>query len=73
MSEIVERVARAIEAVDRSLWVGENRKAYFESAARAAIEAMRGPTEAMLDAATPDMSNGEKLWIWQAMIDEALK
>lgn len=49
------------------------------AAARAAIEAMREPTEAMCDAgslAWPSgarYAGGEEAEVWQAMIDEALK
>lgn len=38
---------------------------------RAAIEAMREPTDAMIDAGTPHLSIAEHAW--RAMIDEALK
>jgi hypothetical protein len=77
MTQMIERVARAICAsgvcidpdsydVDRywRRWIPE---------ARAAISAMREPTEAMKRAADrlPDvMSVGDE---WRAMIDEALK
>jgi len=45
-----------------------------ERAARAAIEAMREPTQAMLDA-TGEVGVPDRVYreYWQAMIDEALK
>lgn len=45
MSEMIERVARAIQGCDSSAG------ATYEQAARAAIEAMREPTDAMVDCA----------------------
>lgn len=78
-SEMVEQVARAIKRA-RAL-PGTNPVARLSDvdrrAARAAIEAMREPTEAMLDAACQaDGSrrpNPEALIHWQAMIDTALE
>jgi hypothetical protein len=65
MSEMVERVARAIQ--DRARIYdcdpGDPIEAWAIESARAAIEAMREPTGPMVDH-YPD---------WQAMIDEALK
>lgn len=77
MSEMVERVARAI-AETRAYGVG-----WEERLARAAIAAMREPTEAMQVAEGIDTLGckarlGEYLddWdaagVWQAMIDAAL-
>jgi hypothetical protein len=48
-------------------------KVMFEMAARAAIEAMREPTEAMGESADQYASMGMALKVWQAMIDAALK
>lgn len=79
MSEMVERVARAIAladldpetraAVDPDVWfVAES----YYALARAALEAMREPTQDML-LADPrrDMDLSEESWA--AMIDAALK
>ena len=60
MSEMVERVARAIEGKVKCPVPSE----LYLSAARAAIEAMREPTLKMLD-----INQGN----WRAAIDEALK
>lgn len=79
MSEMVERVARAIAledldpetraAVDPDVWfVAES---YYDLA-RAAIEAMREPTGAMEDAAFSSTLTIPKRG-YQAMIDAALK
>lgn len=92
-NEMVERVARALciadgcdsdhisnDALDegRALWT------CYADAARAAIDAMREPTEAML-AASPVVGTGlddDGKWavntrpakdVWSAMIDAALK
>lgn len=74
MSEMVERVARAMFEADRGgSWddVRENSKAMWRSFARAAIEAMREPTEAMINVGWRSM-NDERL-PWEVMIDAALK
>jgi hypothetical protein len=69
-NEMVERVARAIalhhdiDGID-SWWK-------YKAGARAAIAAMREPTNAMLWDAYPEQIHTAKA-IWQAMIDEALK
>lgn len=77
MSEMVERVARAFyEAqfvnVNRIEWETRSRQGRNEymRAARAAIAAMRDPTEAMLEAGPPEpyMDCG----VWAKMIDAAL-
>lgn len=65
-NEMVERVARAISG------------AAFTSAttrrkARAAIEAMLGPTEEMMLAGEDDRWDGHVDFVWNAMIREALK
>jgi molecular chaperone DnaK (HSP70) len=82
MSEMIERVARALAENERGadLWdeisndsdidyIGKNE---FRDLARAAIEAMREPTEGMVEAANLHESNGVYA-DWQAMIDEALR
>ena len=74
---VIERVARAIyekEIEDRTI-VGipfENMDIHFKSAARAAIQAMREPTEEMLDAGAYDLGMELKDQ-YQNMIDKALE
>jgi hypothetical protein len=75
MSEMVERVARAIaysETADVEMWSA------FVEVARAAIDAMRGPPEVILRSVLPGLGPNDIPWmeavgIWQAIIDEALK
>ena len=64
---MVERVADAIMAVVSANEIHDD--VFEEAVARAAIAAMREPTEAMKRAAW--VSGPEPLW--RAMIDEALK
>lgn len=74
MSEMVERVARAIIA-RRGLPDGAvvNLDSFYADA-RAAIEAMREPTAAMLDNAKPNMDSwSSNLEWWSKMIDGALR
>ena len=74
MSEMVERVARAIISSASSYAGYEANSDYWDSLARAAIEAMREPTEAMVNAA-PDL-RGVDFYptdVWRAMIEAALK
>jgi hypothetical protein len=79
MSEIVERVARAMHAKHFEFAVpddgGHPGLFYFREMAKTAIEAMREPTEAMLDGTnypntTWDSGDAD---VWRAMIDAALK
>jgi hypothetical protein len=78
MSEMVERVARAIYAAgkDDYAWpwdeLNETRKEGVRDVARAAIAAMREPTEAMLQAGS-DIAHVVTLDDWEYMIDEALE
>ena len=86
MSEMIEKVARAIAAEDIHLaaafsGVGSVNAQHYErkiafQMARAAIEAMREPTEAMIDKGAVAEGDGnlavEAQNIWQAMIDGAL-
>ena len=74
MSEMVERVSRAIEAAGKK-WANEHPFDYWDEAplevyALAAIEAMREPTQEMLDVGPyePYMDAG----VWAKMIDAAL-
>lgn len=68
MSDMVEKVARAIWALQRDtdcndydkLWDGPcSAKEIARDMARAAIEAMREPTEDMLEAGTNAVDDGE--------------
>jgi hypothetical protein len=66
MNEMVERVARAIGATherDAPVLVA------LEELARAAIGAMREPTQSMIEAGRLQELRSE---IWRVMIDEAL-
>jgi hypothetical protein len=92
MSEMIERVARALAAnsdfAQMTMATVEAREVYagnvwrmFVPKARVAIEAMREPTEAMLDAAR-DVTNGQAFFanyprkidamVHRSMIDAAL-
>lgn len=68
MSEMVERVARAIWEIGASDDISECDAAMYASAA---IEAMREPTQEMVDAA---IANADGVILpWDAMIDAALE
>lgn len=83
MSEMVERVGRALAKQEGYAYDPEP----YDARARAAIEAMREPTEAMWDAAEEHNSGGGGIMddgslernvydlekVWPAMIDAALK
>lgn len=84
---MVERVAMRIHAADsnaESRPLNDDDREYYRVMARAAIEAMREPTEEQLEAASKAPSDGYTgdfgHWIvgpnfpaiWQAMIDSAL-
>jgi hypothetical protein len=82
VSEMIDRVARAINEVNP--WVGiawmdlpSVPKDEYRAKARAAIEAMREPTEGMLDrldAANSGWGTREhSKELWQELIDEALE
>lgn len=73
-----------IERVARALWVADGQPDQYETyadelrvKARAAIAAMREPTEGMIECAgyVSDYSDLENIFAhsWRAMIDEALK
>lgn len=71
---MVERVARAMALAN---WPDDSRWKNYEKSARAAIEAMREPTEAMVDAAYANMDKnryeqGNPASDYAAMIDAAL-
>lgn len=48
-------------------------KDFWREVARAAIEAMRVPTDAMLDYRDAFVKKNDALLVWQHQIDEALK
>jgi hypothetical protein len=86
MAEMIERVARAICAASGSpdpdeIWNGHPLWEEFSDDARAAIEAMREPTEPMMQAAESEaeayFGNGQERLepeqVWRVMIDAALK
>jgi len=80
MSEMVERVARALRALpvrDYAQVGGELDELRLREAARAAIEAMREPTEGMVKAGENTVCiHGDPqcgaAYAWAAMIDAAL-
>ena len=79
MSEMVERVAKELARVRQAAnWgeLAEKGREFWRKDARAAIAAMREPTEAMLSPPVAQRSWWEDmtpLTVWQAMIDEALE
>lgn len=73
MTDMVERIARAIEQAMPNYISDELPQHDFLASARAALEAMREPTPAMFDAAESWGDDAERdLRFWQAMIDAAL-
>lgn len=80
MSEMVERVAKALweHGGDGSLprsWklLHSDKKPEYRHMARAAIEAMRRPTDAMVDVSYDVGCGPGCLEVWVGMIDAALK
>ena len=89
MTEMIERVARALAWEDGSRWeklIVPDETSPYERRARAAIEAMREATEGMVEEVifSSEYVGGDGeggCWIhadgargaWRAMIDEALK
>jgi hypothetical protein len=76
MSEMIKRVADAMQ-VAGDKWVNEGhadwRDIDLKVLARAAIEALREPTKAMVAASNPHPAEQEiAIFAWQAMIDAAL-
>jgi hypothetical protein len=79
MSEMVERVARAM-AIDDGWEPGDRSWRVYLGAARTAIETMLVPTDGMLAAAGTRRPRGDEVmgpdhpWaLWEAMIDAALE
>jgi hypothetical protein len=81
MNEMIKRVAKAIEDYhDKDAWSPYERIGHVVAleCARAAIAAMREPTEAMCDAANEAVFQGgqppsQPDIVWPAMIDASLK
>ena len=74
--DMIERVARALADAERDRRPSMA-EPFAETLARAAIEAMREPTEAMVNGLriTRECDSTAALWaplVWRAMIDEAL-
>ena len=75
MSEMIERVAKVLEAMDPHTGQGYMDEKHRPTA-RAAIEAMREPTEDMVvEGYCQEYALTHKMMVeaYQAMIDEALK
>ena len=77
MSEMVERVARALAKLDDDLGYDEGKWRYCVSEARAAIEAMKVPTTEMVEAGIYARDNHATLGdnmaaSFVAMLDAAL-
>jgi hypothetical protein len=72
MSEIIDRVADAIKAAINDGAKSDFGTATFPELARAAIAAMREPTEAMIQRAREERYLDEPHDTWQSMIDAAL-
>lgn len=70
MSEMVERVARAIAEDQDGM---EDYWDAYVNAARAAIAAMREPTDKMIEASLDDAWTAHTRQLYQRMIDAALK
>ena len=71
MNEMIERVTDAIRVACHDY---DPRKGPFHQIlARAALEAMREPTEAMLDAAWYKAQSPSAQEAWRVMINEALR
>lgn len=81
MNEMIERVAKALEAHARETYRGTDVMTMLPpdwepwiGPARAAIAAMRKPTPAMLIQGSGGGERYDWLWdAWETMIDEALK
>ncbi len=76
MSEMIERVALALEPKCRAFGKGDMPMQVAREFARAAIEALREPTDAMVKAGYRDDSEGandcDTADQWRRMIDAAL-
>lgn len=66
MITMIEKVDRAIEKCGSDYWLATDGE--WKAVAKAAIEAMREPSEGMIEAMGEDTT-----LVWQAGIDAALK
>ncbi len=74
MSEsMVGQVAKAIESGIADLDLRGAGPLNYDNIARAAIAAMRNPTDGMLDYCDAGVKRRDALLVWQHQIDEALK
>lgn len=77
MSEMIKRVARAIEAEVGKLASYDNIPGFYDVIARACIQALHDPTDAMIQAGDNVESAVSFVLVaedvWRAMIAEALK
>lgn len=77
MGEMVDRVARAIAMAEATIMLGGDKTKEApdpRAIARAAIEAMREPTQDMIDACDINIpTEGEIVGVWDSMISAALK
>lgn len=71
-SEIIERVAKALEAPMIDMSPGMTPQGRLRLMARAAIKALREPTAEMLLAAQEQPGQQSYADVWRAMIDTAL-
>lgn len=70
MSEMIERVAKAIDEASQPPGQ-KDYKILMGNCARAAIEAMRNPDDKMIEAGFKEFGSGT-LQVYQAMVDAAL-
>lgn len=77
MSEMVERVARAMCGSDNPDFIARGHKKkrweWMVPHARAALTAMREPPQRLQDAAQWDFADEDLVYWWNKLIDEALK
>ena len=73
MSEMVERVAKAICCKGESCLRKDCYSKHFLDDAVLAVRAMREPADDMLQATTSFRFTDYTLQLWQTMVDEALK
>jgi hypothetical protein len=80
MSEFIERVARALcesaghnpQGKHQVNGGEEENWSFFVRAACAALEAMRDPTQSMIEAARDDLLIADAVGVWRTMINTAL-
>lgn len=73
MNEMVERVAQVIQDKRGFIWDGNiDVQEEGEKLARAAMKAMRKPTQAMIDLGWAIATGDNPKTVWETMIDAAL-